>query len=84
MNDDLNQNFQSSGLLYDVKHLATFTVGSKGLLRPEDGMKKLRSMEKTIGLWAMDCQLVVDVDILVILDKKTGVSLHFYSLKQCF
>jgi hypothetical protein len=64
---------QSGEYLYDAKHLATFTVGSKGLLRPEDGMKKLRSMEKSIGLWAMDCQIAIDSDILIILDKKTGV-----------
>lgn len=34
------------GPVFDLDHLATFTVGSKqGLLKAEDGMRKLRIME---------------------------------------
>lgn len=64
------------GSVYDVQHLATFTIGLKqGLLKPEDGMKKLRIMEKSQGIWTMDCELMIDKKYLVILDKKSGVSI---------
>lgn len=66
------------GPIYDVDHLATFTVGSRhGLLKAEDGMRKLRIMEKTQGIWTMECQIMIDENYLVAFDKKTGVSETF-------
>ena len=63
------------GPVYDVDHLATFTVGSKhGLLKAEDGMRKLRIMEKSQGIWTMECQIMIDENYLVAFDKRTGVS----------
>ena len=66
------------GPLFELDHLATFTVGSKqGLLKAEDGMRKLRVMEKSQGIWTMECQMMIDVNYLVVLDKKTGVRSWF-------
>ncbi len=63
------------GPVYDVDHLATFTVGTKlGLLKAEDGMRKLRVMEKSQGIWTMECQVLIDNNYLVVFDKKHGVS----------
>lgn len=86
------------GPIFEVEHLATFSVGSKqgkpgkihvfliipfrklilficlGLLKAEDGMRKLRIMEKSHGIWTMECQLILDSNYLAVLDKKTGVN----------
>jgi epidermal growth factor receptor kinase substrate 8 len=69
-----------NGPIYEVEHLATFTVGNKqGLLRAEDGMRKLRIMEKSAhGIWPMDCEILIDKFNLMILDKKSGVSYFTY------
>jgi len=67
------------GPIFDVEHLATFTVGSKqGLLKAEDGMRKLRIMEKSHGIWTMECQLILDANYLAILDKKTGQEVELF------
>jgi hypothetical protein len=45
----------------EVQHLATFTVGSKhGLLRADDNMRKLLLMERSQGVWTMDCEIMID------------------------
>jgi epidermal growth factor receptor kinase substrate 8 len=70
-----------SGPMYDVDHLATFTVGSKlGLIKAEDGMRKLRIMEKSQGIWTMECQLMVDNSYLIIYDKKNGQEVEMFPL----
>lgn len=69
------------GPIYDVDHLATFTVGPRyGLLKAEDGMRKLRIMEKTQGIWTMDCQLMIDENYIVAFDKKTGQEVELFPL----
>ncbi len=37
-------------------------------------MRKLRIMEKSHGIWTMECQLILDSNYLAVLDKKTGVN----------
>jgi epidermal growth factor receptor kinase substrate 8 len=70
------------GPVYDVDHLATFTVGSKlGLLKAEDGMRKLRLMEKSQGIWTMECQLQVDGKFLIVYDKKNGQEVEMFPLE---
>lgn len=72
------------GPIFELDHLATFSVGSRqGLLKAEDGMRKLRVMEKSHGIWTMECQMMIDVNYLVVLDKKTGVcyfAIYFFIL----
>ena len=41
-------------------------------------MRKLRLMEKTQGIWTMECQLLVDNNYLIVYDKKNGVRQIFY------
>ena len=36
-------------------------------------MRKLRLMEKSQGIWTMECQLMVDNNYLIVYDKKNGV-----------
>ena len=40
-------------------------------------MRKLRLMEKSQGIWTMECQILVDVNYLIVYDKKNGVSKSF-------
>ena len=76
MSDQTTKRNELIGPVYEVQHLATFTVGSKhGLLRADDGMRKLRLMERSQGVWTMDCEIMIDKKFLVILDKKTGVNI---------
>jgi epidermal growth factor receptor kinase substrate 8 len=81
MSEQTSKRNELIGPVYEVQHLATFTVGSKhGLLRADDGMRKLRLMERSQGVWTMDCEIMIDKRFLVILDKKTGVSVNFIYL----
>ena len=74
MSTNLVKKTDMHGAIFDVDHLATFTVGSKqGLLKAEDGMRKLRIMEKSQGIWTMECQIRINATSLIVLDKKTGV-----------
>lgn len=41
---------------------------------PEDGLRKLRQMENTTGIWTMRCVMVIDNKHVLIQDKGTGVS----------
>jgi epidermal growth factor receptor kinase substrate 8 len=81
MSEQTSKRNELIGPVYEVQHLATFTVGSKhGLLRADDGMRKLRLMERSQGVWTMDCEIMIDKRFLVILDKKTGVIVNFIYL----
>lgn len=77
------QRGQFYGPLYDVDHLATFPVGSKhGVLKAEDGIRKLRILEKSQGIWTMECQLLIDLNYLVLYDKKNGKQLESFPIEQ--
>lgn len=70
------------GPVYDVDHLATFEVGPKnGLLTAEDGMRKLRIMEKSQGVWTMSCQILIDTKYIVLYDKKTREELDLFPIE---
>jgi hypothetical protein len=57
---------------YELDHLATFNVSPKqGLVKPVDGVKRLREMEATSGIWAMKVQLRIDRREIVVLEKAT-------------
>lgn len=72
-NKNYTQHGQYSGPMYDVDHLATFAVGAAhGLLNAEDGVRKLRILEKSQGVWPMDCKLQIDTNFLIIYDKENG------------
>lgn len=44
-----------------------------GVMKPEDGLRKLRGMESTTGIWTMRCVMIVERKNLVIIDKGNGV-----------
>lgn len=70
------------GALFDANHLATFPAGPKiGMLRPEDGIRKLRQMEKSQGIWSMEVQIMIDSKYLVIFDKKTGRDVEVFPIE---
>ena len=50
---------------------------SADLLYPEDGMRKLRQMEMTTGVWTMQVTMQVESRDLVIVDRQTEVSLSY-------
>ncbi|RUS73389.1 hypothetical protein EGW08_018849, partial [Elysia chlorotica] len=60
---------------FELDHLATFAAGTRnGVIHAEDGLRKLRQMENTTGIWTMRCMLIVERGNLVILDNSTAVS----------
>ncbi|KAL5006255.1 hypothetical protein ScPMuIL_015061 [Solemya velum] len=64
-------------LVFEVDHLATYTAsGRSGPMVPEDGLRKLRQMENTTGIWTMRCVMVIDHKHVVIQDKATGEELE--------
>lgn len=69
--------------LFELDHLATFTVGPKqGLASPESGLERLKHMEMTTGIWTMQCQLAVEAKNIVIIDKSTGAEMERFPLEQ--
>lgn len=58
---------------YELDHLATFTVSPKqGLVRPDDGIKRLRDMESTSGVWAMKVHMKIDKREIVISERASN------------
>lgn len=43
-----------------------------GPISPEDGMRKLRAMERKGGLWPMKCQLMINTTSLIVFEKETN------------
>ncbi|XP_060080846.1 epidermal growth factor receptor kinase substrate 8-like isoform X1 [Ylistrum balloti] len=56
---------------FEVDHLATYTSRS-GPMSVEDGLRKLKHMENTTGIWTMRCEMVVESRDIVIIDKGNG------------
>ncbi|XP_066158274.1 epidermal growth factor receptor kinase substrate 8-like [Euwallacea fornicatus] len=53
-----------------IEHLATFSISQEmGILYPIDGMRKLRQMEQTNGIWSQKMQLCLDQSWVLILDE---------------
>ena len=48
--------------------------GCPDLLYPDDGMRKLRQMEMTTGVWTMQVTMQVESRDLVIIDRQSEVS----------
>ena len=48
-----------------------------GTMSPEDGLRKLRQMESTTGIWTMRCTMTIDrhSNMLVIIDRSNGVGI---------
>ncbi|XP_021338889.1 epidermal growth factor receptor kinase substrate 8-like isoform X3 [Mizuhopecten yessoensis] len=65
--DSRPDNFQG----FEVDHLATYT-SSSGAMTVEDGLRKLKHMESTTGIWTMRCLMVVEARDIVIIDKGNG------------
>ncbi|XP_076471438.1 epidermal growth factor receptor kinase substrate 8-like protein 1 isoform X2 [Babylonia areolata] len=76
--------FNSSEPAFELDHLATFAAGSikKGTMHVEDGLRKLRQMENTTGIWTMRCVLLVERRFLVILDKNSGEELERFPMNM--
>lgn len=73
------KNFQ--GPVYDVDHLASFTINAaNGLLKAEDGMRKLRNMERTQGITTTRCQILIDANYLVVYDKSSSQEVEIFPL----
>lgn len=64
---------------YWVEHLATFAVGKQyGLEWPNDGIHKLRQMERNSAVWAQPMVLRLRPDRIIVEDEG-GVRLSFHS-----
>ncbi|XP_059170849.1 epidermal growth factor receptor kinase substrate 8-like isoform X3 [Physella acuta] len=85
-NTDFDQNslsdFRSNEPKFELDHLATFAAGTRnGVLHAEDGLRKLRQMENTTGIWTMRCILIVERGCLVILDNSSGEELERFPIQ---
>ncbi|CAH1787442.1 unnamed protein product [Owenia fusiformis] len=68
--------------MFNLDHLATFTVGPKqGLVTPNDGIRKLHQMERTTGVWTMRCKMVVERRDIVILDSQTSDEMERFPIE---
>jgi epidermal growth factor receptor kinase substrate 8 len=84
--DYLDQNslsdFRSNEPKFELDHLATFAAGTRnGVIHAEDGLRKLRQMENTTGIWTMRCLLFVERNYLLILDNSTGEELERFPIQ---
>ncbi|KAL1492771.1 hypothetical protein ABEB36_010970 [Hypothenemus hampei] len=60
--------------IHIIEHLATFTVSEEmGLVNARDGMRRLRQMEQTNGIWSQRMQLCLDHPWVLILDESGGI-----------
>jgi len=67
--------------IYELDHLATFTVSHKQrLLTPEDGMRQLRHMEQTTGVWTMRVELRIDNREVVVTEIATRRELECFPI----
>ena len=64
----------------DLDHLATYSSKS-GVMKPEDGLRKLRGMESTTGIWTMRCVMIIERKNLVVIDKGNGDELERFPLE---
>ncbi|XP_014662106.1 PREDICTED: epidermal growth factor receptor kinase substrate 8-like protein 1 [Priapulus caudatus] len=61
------------GLVYTLDHLATFSVGhSHGLLWPADGIRKLRMMESSSGIWPQRMLMRLERKFILICNPVNG------------
>ncbi|XP_030756217.1 epidermal growth factor receptor kinase substrate 8-like isoform X2 [Sitophilus oryzae] len=61
-----------------IEHLATFSVSrNTGILYPIDGMRKLRQMEQTNGIWSQKMQICLDHPWVLILDESGSLVERF-------
>ncbi|GFR76122.1 epidermal growth factor receptor kinase substrate 8 [Elysia marginata] len=75
--------FRSNEPKFELDHLATFAAGTRnGVIHAEDGLRKLRQMENTTGIWSMRCVLIVERGNLVILDNSTAEELERFPIQQ--
>ncbi|XP_033753107.1 epidermal growth factor receptor kinase substrate 8-like protein 1 [Pecten maximus] len=65
---------------FEVDHLATYTSRS-GPMSVEDGLRKLKHMENTTGIWTMRCEMVVESRDIVIIDKGNGEEQERFTLQ---
>ncbi|BFZ05083.1 hypothetical protein BsWGS_08125 [Bradybaena similaris] len=84
--DYLDQNslsdFRSNEPKFELDHLATFAAGSRnGVIHAEDGLRKLRQMENTTGIWTMRCILIVERNYVVVFDNSTGEELERFPIQ---
>ena len=68
---------------YELDHLVTFTVSAKqNLLKPRDGMRRLREMETSTGIWTMRVRLIVSQKEVVIVEKASGKELECFPISR--
>lgn len=73
---DLDRDLRDDGKapVHIIEHLATFSVSQEtGILYAIDGMRRLKEMEQTNGIWSQKMQLCLDHPWVLILDE-SGVS----------
>ncbi|XP_076261642.1 epidermal growth factor receptor kinase substrate 8-like isoform X2 [Rhynchophorus ferrugineus] len=64
--------------IHIIEHLATFSVSrNTGISYPVDGMRRLRQMEQTNGIWSQKMQICLDHPWVLILDESGSVVERF-------
>lgn len=69
--------------LYEMDHLVTFDVGTRGgVTSLADGIRKLRQMEATSGIWTRRVLMSIDQKELAVSEKAGGVELECFPISQ--
>lgn len=83
---DLDMHLHSSDTqpaLYEMDHLVTFDVGTRGgVTSLADGVRKLRQMEATSGIWTRRVLMSIDQKELAVSEKTGGVELDCFPISQ--
>lgn len=67
--------------VYELDHLATFDISTKtGVSNHEDGIRKLRQLELSSGVWTKRVLLTVDQREVVVVEKTTGKELERFPI----
>ncbi|GAU89066.1 hypothetical protein RvY_01661 [Ramazzottius varieornatus] len=78
---ETSSSWPEEAALYTVDHLATFTVGqSYELVSAQDGVRRLRQMEKSSGIWTQRMHLRLERQYLAIIDFENGDTVERFSL----
>ncbi|XP_041366479.1 epidermal growth factor receptor kinase substrate 8-like isoform X2 [Gigantopelta aegis] len=74
--------FRSNDPCFELDHLATFAASTRyGYIHAEDGLRKLRQMENTTGIWTMRCLLTCDRKQVTIIDNSTGEEIEKFPIQ---
>jgi len=73
----------TASITYELDHLATFTISQKqSLVNADDGMRELRKMENSTGVWTMRVELRISSKEIVVTELKTRKEIECFHISR--